>query len=219
MSSDPIELLGPMLSQERSDRIESVIRHRIRGLTVLLEQPYDHGNIVAIMRTCETFGVHDVHVVEREGAFKQAKKVGQGADKWLNIQVHQTSHEAAAKLKTAGYRLLAADLTATRPLCEFELSERVALVFGTEKDGITQRLRTLCDDSFAIPMVGFTQSLNLSCAAAISLHTANQAYRSRLGADSDLTDEEAAEVRAFFYRRSVRYSEVLLNERLPGDLP
>jgi len=218
MSPDPITLLKPMLSEERTERIETVISHRIKGLTVLLEQPYDHGNIVAIMRTCETFGVHDVHIVERDGAFKQAKKVGQGADKWLNIEVHQTPQNAAAKLKSAGYQLLAADLTATRPLSEFDLTGRVALVFGTEKEGISETLRTLCDDSYAIPMVGFTQSLNLSCAAAISLHTASQVYRSHLAGDSDLTEEQAAEVRAFFYRRSVRYSEVLLNEPVLDDL-
>ena len=207
---DAAKILRPLMVDRRVERIEEVIRRRLWGITVLLEELSDHGNTVAIMRTCEALGIQNVHLVELDGQFKPAKKVGQGADKWLTIHVHESAEHAVDSLRSQGYRLLAAELTASETLHGIELSGPVVLVFGGELDGITSRLSDLCDGSFKIPLVGQTQSLNVSCAAAITLHEISNRYRDALGRDSDLSDEEAAEVRELFYRRSVRASELLL---------
>lgn len=207
---DAAKILRPLMSSRRVERLEEVIGKRLGGVTVLLEELSDHGNIVAIMRTCEALGIQNVHLIELEGDFKPAKKVGQGADKWLTIHVHQSVEQAVSVLRSRGYRLLAAELTASEPLQEIELTGPVALVFGGEREGITPALSELCDGAFMIPMVGQTQSLNVSCAAAITLHEITKRYRDVLGRDSDLSPDETAAVRELFYRRSVRASELLL---------
>ena len=211
--SDNATVLRSLMSPQRVERLEKVISRRLRGVTVLLEELSDHGNIVAIMRTCEALGIQDVHLIELDGQFKPAKKVGHGADKWLTIHVHESAEHAVDHLRGRGYRLLAAQLNASETLRGIELSGPVALVFGGERDGVTTSLSDLCDGGFIIPMVGQTQSLNVSCAAAISLHEISHRYRHSIGRDSDLSAEEAAEVRELFYRRSVRASELVLAKR------
>lgn len=214
MANPVIDALRPLLSDERARGIERVIGQRLKGVTVLLEELYDHGNIVAIMRTCEALGVQGVHLIEREGEFKRAKKIGRGADKWLSIQVHFDPVSAATALKARGYRLLAADLEADRPLERVDVTQPVALVLGNEHEGITPALRDLCDERFAIPMVGQTQSLNVSCAGAICLYSLVSRVRARLGGGTDLTEEDQAAVRETFYRRSVRASDLIVERAL-----
>ena len=210
---DAAKILRPLMVDRRVERIEEVISRRLWGITVLLEELSDHGNTVAIMRTCEALGIQNVHLVELDGEYKPAKKIGKGADKWLTIHVHKSSTEAAAVLTGQGYRLLAAELAAPTPLEAIELSDPVALVFGGEKEGITPELSELCDGSFRISMVGHTQSLNVSCAAAISLYAVANRYRKALGQEGDLAPDQAAVVRELFYRRSVRASELLVPEQ------
>ena len=90
--------LRPFLNERRAQRIEQVLARRLSGITVLLEGTYDHGNIAAVLRTCEAFGVQSVHLVDLPSTFKPARKVGQGAQKWLTLRIHDTVKAAAESL-------------------------------------------------------------------------------------------------------------------------
>jgi len=207
---DAVTTLRPFLTDRRAQRIEEVIARRLAGVTVLLENLYDHGNIVAILRTCEALGVHGVNLIELDGKFKAAKKVSQGAEKWLDLRIHEGVTAAVDDLHTRGFTVLAADLEATQSLDEIDVSRPVALVFGSEGTGISDELRAAADGRYIIPMIGYTQSLNVSCAAAIALHDVTKRYRAALAGPGDMTPEQQAGVRELFYRRAVRQSDMLL---------
>lgn len=210
MSVDVVGQLQPFLSKRRARRIEAVLSTRLTGVRVVAERFFDHGNIVAIMRTCEAFGVYGVDLLEFEAPFKPAKKVGQGAHKWLDVYKHATAKSAAEKLKATGYRLVGASLMGKRGLEEIDVSNPLALVFGNEHEGITPELEALCDETFCIPMVGYTQSLNVSCAAAITVYDVTRRYRQSIGSEGDLSQDEKNRLRAVYYRRAVKHSELLL---------
>jgi tRNA (guanosine-2'-O-)-methyltransferase len=116
-------------------------------------------------------------------------------------------------MKEAGYRLLATHLDGGVPLEEIDFSERTALVFGSEGRGVCDELLEHCDGRVIIPMSGFSQSFNVSVAAAMCLHQARMDRVSRLGRFGDLTEEEAAVVRERYYRRSIQCSDAILSRK------
>src|SRR5690606_24672873 len=98
----PEELLLP----PRLERIEEVIAGRTRSFTLVLDQLEDAFNMAAVLRTCEAFGVQDVHVIENPNApFKPNATVTQGCDKWLDVHHHESFDACRAAL--AGFRVLA----------------------------------------------------------------------------------------------------------------
>lgn len=210
MSVDVVRRLRPFLTQRRARRIEEVLSTRLAGVRVLTERFFDHGNIVAIMRTCEAFGVFGIDLLEFDTLFRPAKKVGQGAHKWLDVHKHTSVEEAVETLKAGGYRLVGATLTANQRLEEIDVAKPLVVVFGNEHEGITQELEALCDEAFCIPMMGYTQSLNVSCAAAITVYDVTRRYRQSIGCAGDLSDGEKNRLRAVYYRRAVKHSELLL---------
>ena len=216
VSADVVRRLRPFLSKHRARRIEEVLSTRLAGVRVLTERFFDHGNIVAVMRTCEAFGVYGIDLLEFDAPFKPAKKVGQGAHKWLDVHKHVSVEKAVDKLKTAGYRLVGATLSANRRLEEIDVASPLVLVLGNEHEGITPELETLCDEAFCIPMMGYTQSLNVSCAAAITVYDVTRRYRQSIGCAGDLSDGEKNRLRAVYYRRAVKHSELLLKASANG---
>jgi tRNA (guanosine-2'-O-)-methyltransferase len=209
-ANDDVAALRPLLSEQRIERIEHVLSQRLWGITVVLERLYDEGNIAAVLRTCEALGIQKVHLIDIEGTFKPAKRVGQGAHKWLTLQVHPDPERAVAHLRRAGYRVLAGDLSAQRSLSALSVDRPTAVVFGAESEGVTAEMRALCDETYAIPMRGFTQSLNISSAAAITLYELCGRYRRHIAKDSDLTAEQRRRLRREFYRAAIKRGELLL---------
>lgn len=179
------------LTPARFARLERVVAHRMKGLTVVLEKTYDPGNRSAVYRTAEGHGLLDVHLVRPDYATKpHARQVSRGAEKWLHIHGYETPAQAATRLRAEGFRLYAADLDAARPLTTIDFSRPTALVFGNEKYGITDEMREVCDGAFFLPMRGLAQSFNISVAAAIAVAQARQLRERALGAMTDLSDEE-----------------------------
>jgi tRNA (guanosine-2'-O-)-methyltransferase len=205
------------MTSDRVLGIERVLAHRLKGVSVLLEGIYDHGNMAAVMRTCEALGVYRVHFVDLPLNPKAARRVGQGAQKWLSLRRHTAVPAAVSFLRQQGYRLWASSLGAPKRINELDLDRPVCLVFGNEHEGISAELRALCDESYEIPMLGYTQSLNVACAASIALFSVTERYRQQLAQSSDLSDEDRAELREEYHRRVVRGSELLIGARASGQ--
>jgi tRNA (guanosine-2'-O-)-methyltransferase len=185
-----------LLLDERRARVDAVVARRTRSLVVVLEDLEDPHNIAAVLRTCEA--------VARNFAFHPNPKITQGAEKWLDLAFHRDTAGCLRALKARGFTVCATwlgeealsllDLSPVRPL---------ALVFGTEKTGVTRAVLEHCDLRFCIPMRGFTQSLNISVAAAVCLsHLVFE--RSRRGVEGDLGPDDAAVLRDRFYALSVK---------------
>ena len=186
-----IATLESFVRQERRDRIMSVLSRRLESVAVLFDSPYDPHNGAAVLRSCEAFGVQALHVVERDRPFLAATSVARGSEKWVDIVRHASVQGAVAHAKSKGFTLVA-----THP--EGELSPeslaevpRVALVLGSERDGIADELAAACEQRVRVPMRGFVESLNVSVTAAILL---SAAIRGRAG------DLSPAEIRRLYAR-------------------
>ncbi|HEC63335.1 MAG TPA: TrmH family RNA methyltransferase, partial [Candidatus Acetothermia bacterium] len=185
-------------------KIERVVASRLGGLACVCENFEKPHNAAAILRTCEAIGVLNVYVVEQDFPFEPSKGVTQGADKWLFIKRFRRWELALEALRREGYLLYAATPD-PKGLALEELPTRgkLALVFGNEATGISPQVLHACAGTFWVPMWGFSQSLNVSVAAAISLYHCAQARRHQLGRPGDLSPAEREALRQHYLRLSL----------------
>jgi tRNA (guanosine-2'-O-)-methyltransferase len=200
--------LRPFLSPERIARIETVVNGRTRRLVVVLDQTTDPHNAAAVLRSADAFGIQEVHVVAGEQPFTAPARVARGTAHWLDVLPHATPMACAEVLRGRGYRILVASMEGTISPAKLRELDRVAVVFGNEHLGVSPALRALADGTYAIPMHGFVESLNVSVAAAITMHAATH---DRAG---DLPEDERNELRARFMLASVRFGEDVVHEML-----
>jgi len=193
------------LLSERKRRIEEVVANRTRNIVVVLEDLEDPHNIAAVLRSCEAFGIQEVHAITRNFAFHPNPKITQGAEKWLDLSLYRESGRCLSLLKQRGY-LLAATNLGERAVSLFDLpiDRPLALVFGTEKTGVSRQMLDQCDLHFKIPMMGFSQSFNISVATAICLsHLVFKRLQS-FGKSGDLGEVEAAALQEKFFSKAVK---------------
>ncbi|HZZ84175.1 MAG TPA: RNA methyltransferase [Anaeromyxobacteraceae bacterium] len=194
------------LLPERKARIDRAVANRTRTLTVVIEALCDPQNVNAVLRTCEAFGVQEVHVVEGVlKAYDRNKKISQNADKWLDVRRWTSTADCLGHLKAEGFTVYATHLDdQARPLAELSFAAKVALVFGNEHAGVSEEALALCDARYVIPMLGLVQSLNVSVAAAVSLARAVERRAVERGRHGDLSEPEAQALRERFYVQAVK---------------
>ncbi|MDQ0340140.1 tRNA (guanosine-2'-O-)-methyltransferase [Caldalkalibacillus uzonensis] len=189
------DLVWKTLRPQRLRRMYEVLKQRTRHIAVLLEAVDDGHNQAAVLRSADAFGVQDVSIVVGRAPFSPNRKVTQSAHKWLTIERHPSIEAAVKQAQQRGYQVLASHLGVDAvPLAEVDLNKPTVFLFGNEHDGVSHEALELADGNFIIPMYGFVQSLNISVAAAITLHQATQRARHLLGDDYFLTTEERKEL-------------------------
>ncbi len=178
-TEDLLSYLEHFISIERQERFKEILSQRTKMITVAIEDVYQMHNTSAVIRSCESFGVQDAHVIEGRFGKRLDKNIAMGAQKWVDIHRHRSTKEAISHLRHKGYRIVA-----TTPhegnigLQDFEVTGPTALFFGTEKEGLSAEVFNAADDFLTIPMVGFTESLNISVSAAIILQELTTKLRS-----------------------------------------
>jgi len=197
-AGEVIRILGPRLSEERRRRIDEAVSHRTRTPSLAVEGVHDPHNTAAIIRTCDAFGIQDVHIVEGATRFRSSRKVTQGAHKWVDVSVWRSPRELAAAAERRGARLLVADMEGAIGVDDLPRGTPTILVFGNEAEGISDGMRALADGAFRVPLYGLVESLHVSVAAAIAIS------RLRTGGQGDLPADESAILLARFYLRAVR---------------
>lgn len=196
-----IDHLGAHLTENKRERIETVLAERTRRLTVLLEDVNQPHNASACLRTCDCLGVQDVHVVERRHPFQPDRDVALGSNKWLSIHRYHRPESALETLRARGYRLVATspraegDTPATLPL-----DRPVALLFGSEHRGLSAPVLEAAERTLRLPLYGFTESYNLSVALALVLARLVERLR-EWPAAWRLDEAEREELTLQFYRR------------------
>ena len=185
----------------RKARIDGVVSRRSRTLTLVMEAFCDPQNVNAVLRTCDAFGVQDVHVVDGPmKAWDRNRKISQNADKWLDVTRWASTRECLEALRARGFAIYVTWLgEGSVGLQDLDFAGPVALVFGNESRGVTEEALALADARFAIPMRGFSQSLNVSVAAAVSLFRAVDRREAQRGRHGDLSEAEAEALRGRFY--------------------
>jgi len=206
--------LESFLTEERKQRFRNVIPFRTRHLTVALEDIYQEHNAGAIMRTCDCFGVQDVHVIEERYHSKITHNIAQGAEKWLTTYTYPPSEDESKncirQLKKSGYRIVATTPHAHESsLRDFDLATPAALFFGAEKTGISDALREEADELLCIPIYGFTESFNVSVATALILQSLTDRLHQREDITWQLSEEEQERILLKWTMQTVRSGEEL----------
>jgi tRNA (guanosine-2'-O-)-methyltransferase len=208
-SEGVIEVLEPLSEPRRRERILGVAEARVGSVTLLMDAPYDPHNAAAVIRSCDAFGVPELHVVPRDGQFLIGKRVTQGTERWVDVMLHERPESAVHVLRSRGFRLIATHPNGNLTPEELAPLPRVCLVLGNEHDGISAALTGAADDTVRIPMRGFVESLNLSVAAALLLRAAT------LGRNGDLSSGERRRLYATGLARSVPRAEEILAAMQP----
>lgn len=169
------------MTPERRRRLEGVLIRRQPDLTVLAENLHKPRNLSAVVRTCDAVGIERIHVVPGELNPRRHWHTSQGAEKWVGLTVHDSVEDACAALRKDGLQLLGAHLSDTAvDYREVDYTRPTALLIGTEAFGVTDQALRFVDREIVIPMVGMSQSLNVSVACAVVLYEA-LAQRRRAG--------------------------------------
>lgn len=206
-----IEVLTPYVTENKLQLFDACLDQRTRHITVVLEDIYQPQNASAVLRSCDCFGIQDVHVIENDHAYDINPRVVHGASKWLHIHKYYEEEYNSERCLSAlqqDYRLVATSpLTeGTIPLQELPLDHPIALMFGTEKHGLSPLAMEKADMKMTIPMFGFTESLNISVSAAICLHHLTQRMRT-LDIDWQLTQEQRLDLKLEWMRKVVKDAE------------
>ncbi|MBL7670708.1 MAG: RNA methyltransferase [Bdellovibrionaceae bacterium] len=207
-----IDLIGPLLTPERRMKIDRVVSGRTANVAVVLDGLYDKGNISAVMRTAEAFGFVNFHVIETQEKFKEANRVAQGADKWIEVQKWKKPSDCISAIKSQGFQLVVTSLDASRPLNEIDFSRPTAFVLGNEKSGVSSEMLAAADERVIIPMSGFVQSFNISVAGALGLYHIHLAREKTFGNSGDLSPTERNNLIAQYYLRTQDSAADILSE-------
>lgn len=209
-----IELLPPHMTDERRARLEEVVNQRSKHVVSVLENIHDQGNVSAAMRSSEAFGFLAMYLIDKPGAkFKAANRVTKGAEKWLDARPFSSPQDAVKDLKAKGYQIWATDLNTPHSIDTLDWTKPMAFVLGNEKDGVSDEMKGLCDGTFRIPMLGFSQSFNISVAAALIFYRAHLEVR-KLGAKALLSEGERRQVLANYCLRCFDNPEALLKAKI-----
>lgn len=207
------EHLSSFISDNRKKRFEEIIQNRTRHITIVLEDIYQPHNASAVLRSCDCFGIQDVHVIENRNFYTVNPDVALGSPKWLNLYKYRgnenNTKECLEKLKKNGYQLIAT--TPHEKDCNIEdlnINTKTALIFGTELDGISPTVREMADGYVKIPMYGFTESFNISVSAAICLYSTTEKMRKKDIA-WQLTDDEKIKIRLDWMRNTINKVELI----------
>lgn len=206
--------LREFATEERWENIVEVARRRTRHITVVVEDIYQSHNASAVLRSCDGFGIQDVHIIENKNEFDASSQVTIGADQWLTLHRYKqpgiNNTELCFKtLKEQGYKVIATsphenDLN----LNNLPITEKTALVFGSEIGGITDTAKELADGFVKIPMAGFSESFNISVSAAICLYNTTRRLRDS-GIDWSLKEAEIEELTYYWLKKSIKAGEQL----------
>lgn len=216
-----LDQLMEMVSDHKKELFDQIIQNRTRHLTVVLEDIYQSQNASAVLRSADCFGIQDVHIIEKRNEYTINPDVALGSSKWLNM--HKYNEEGSDNTKAAydhlrsqGYQIVA-----TTPhkddilLEELDISQKTALVFGTEMEGLSEYAIDNADVHMKIPMYGFTESFNISVSAALCMHYLSEKLRKSNGTNWKLNQKERRTV-LLNWAKSVVKSAAIIEKQLLG---
>lgn len=218
IDSDQLAYVESFLSARRQQKFLDVLAQRTRHFTVATEDVYQLHNTSAVIRSCDVFGVQDVHIVEEVNTKRIDREIAMGAQKWVDIHRHHSVKACLSTLKASGYQIVATTPHAQGcDLNTFDFRKKSCFFFGRETDGLSDEVLSQADAFLKIPMVGFTESLNISVSAAIILqHMTAQLRQSEIA--WQLSPQELLEKRWDWTQKTIKsFDEILARYQAPKD--
>ncbi len=214
------DALGEFYSERRKQLFDQLVRNRTRHICVMGEDIYQSHNASAVLRSCDCFGVQDIHVVEQHNRFNPNSEVAMGSDKWLDVYKYKHTLEAYDTLRRQGYQIIATTPHENDMMIDaIDITRPTVLVFGTELTGLTQEAIDHADGYAKIPMYGFTESYNISVSAALSLFSVTERMRKDPQLHWQLSNDEQLELKLRWSIQTIKEGEQVLKniaERLFG---
>ncbi len=193
-----IDFVEDYVQDERKEKFRKILEERTNYVTVVIEDPIRSQNASAVIRTADCFGVQNTHIIENKNTYTINPLVLKGANQWVNIFKYNKENDNTLaclnKLKSDGYRIVATSPHARDiDLDELDLKAgKIALVMGNEKEGISDLVKQHADEFVKIPMVGFSESFNISVSSAICLnHITTQLRKSDINYHLSSEEKEA----------------------------
>lgn len=199
-----LEYLETFISENRKEGFKRVLANRTKHFTLVCEDVYQLHNTSAVIRSCEVFGIQELNVVEQKFGKKIDKEIALGAEKWVDINRFSNIQDCINDLKNKGYQIIATTPHENDCMLEdFNITKPSAIFFGTERHGLSEEVMQQADGYLKIPMVGFTESLNISVSAAIILQNISTRLR-HSEINWKLTEAELLEKRIDWTRKSIK---------------
>jgi tRNA (guanosine-2'-O-)-methyltransferase len=199
-----LNYLEGFLTENRKEGFLRVLKNRTKHFTIAMEDVYQLHNTSAVMRSCEVFGIQELNVIEQKFGKRIDTEIAMGAQKWVDVFRYNSVQSCMDEMRAKGYQIIA-----TTPhdescfLHEFDITKPAALFFGTERDGLSQEVLDQADGFLKIPMVGYTESLNISVSAAIIIQDITTRLR-QSAINWHLTEDEIWEKRLDWTRKSIK---------------
>jgi len=198
MRLDLFEYMFSFLTEERKHKFLSIVGERTRHVTLVLEDLYQTHNASAILRSCDCFGIQDIHIIENTNEYKLNKEIDMGSTKWLHVHKYSektnNTSDCISHLRSKGYAVYATSPhTKSSTIADIPLETKSAFIFGTELTGLTKEALELADGHIHIPMYGFTESYNISVSAALLMAEVSKRLRNE-NIDFRLTKKEKVEL-------------------------
>ncbi len=209
-----LEHLKGFLTEGRMERFEKILSERTKHFTVVTEDVYQIHNTSAVMRSCDAFGIQDLHLVEEKFGKRVDKEIAMGAQKWVTLHRHLNLDDCVSNLKDQGYQIVATSPHADASfLHDFDFTKKSAIFFGTEKDGLTEDVLEQADALIKVPMYGFTESLNISVSAAIIMqHLVTKLKLSDI--DWKLSEEEKFDLELQWAKNTIKANKKIVDRFL-----
>lgn len=208
------EYLKQFLTEERLQKIEHFAPESSDFILPVVEDVYQFRNAAAIVRSVEACGFHKVVALQEEYSFEPNLRVTKGADTWVEVEKLPRNMESFQDIKNRGYKIVAVSLeNNAKMLPEYEIKEPIALVFGTEMEGVSQEILDFADETLAIPMYGFTRSFNVSVAASICMYELKQKLI-KSDIDYKLNEEKLLRKKILWAVNSIRSGQQIFDKYL-----
>lgn len=205
-----LQHLEGFITDNRREKFGHVLAGRTKHFTVATEDVYQLHNTSAVMRSCDVFGIQEVHIVEEVNSKSIDNEIAMGAQKWVDLKRHHHVKDALKTIKQQGYQIIATTPhTNDCELHEFDVTKKSCFFFGRETEGLSQAVLDAADGYLKIPMAGFTESLNISVSAAIILqHVTTKLKQTDI--PWQLTENEKLEKRLDWIKKTVKsYDEIV----------
>ena len=217
-----LDYLGQYITDHKRALMEQVLSKRTRFFTLVLEDIYKPHNASAVIRTCDCFGIQDLHVIEKTNSYKVNPYVTRGASQWVDLHKYYSKEGSSVQLcfdqlRSKGYQLFGTSPSPdSTPIHDLDASQKMALVFGNEHEGISEEVKSQVDGLVHIPMLGFTESFNISVSASIFLFDLIKKAEKYNHPDFFISEDEKNVLRMKWYREIVKRSD--LHEKMYWSL-
>jgi tRNA (guanosine-2'-O-)-methyltransferase len=217
MDEKLLEALYSIITPAKIEKFERIAAERTRHVTVAVENLYQEHNASAVMRSCDCFGIQDLHIIEKDNKFNVNKDIALGAGQWVN-HYHYTdilypTTTCIQTLKDKGYKIASTTPhTDAYTINDVPIDEPIAFLFGTEQTGLSEKALDLSDYYVKIPMVGFTESFNISVSAALTINTVRTRLENQENLNWKISKEEQTALKIEWCKNIIKNPENVVKD-------